>query len=276
MFLDRRLGPYDPLMASLANDRHKLLHRIQRRYQTTERIVDLKGLKFPFVRVTDPDVVLDQVAAEVDLHERLHGREASGQMMHLPYWAELWDSAIGIARHLADNPSRFDLRRCWVLDLGCGMGLSGAAAAGLGARVLFADLESPALLFARLNSLPWRRRVRTRQLNWQRDRLNERFDLIIGADILYEKAQWPYLEAFWRAHLNDAGTVLLGEPGRSTGDMFQEWIADRGWLLERLEQPVATRERPIRLFALTLAPVAVHIEKSSAKTATFPAAAART
>lgn len=263
-------------MASLANDRYRLLHRIHWRYQTTERMVDLKRLTFPFVRVTDPDVVLDQVAAEVDLHERLHGRDAAGQSMHLPYWAELWDSAMGIALHLADNPSRFDLRKSSVLDLGCGMGLSGAAAAGLGARVLFADLESPALLFARLNSLPWRRRVRTRQLNWQRDRLNERFDLIIGADILYEKAQWPYLEPFWRAHLNDGGTVLLGEPGRSTGDMFQEWITDHGWVLERLEQPVTTRERPIRLFALKLAPIAIHNEKSRGKTAILPAAAART
>ena len=276
MFLDQRSRPYDRLMASLADERHRLLHRISRRYQTIERMVDLRGLKFPFVRVTDPDVVLDQVAAEVDLHERLHGRDAAGQSMHLPYWAELWDSAMGIALHLADTASRFDLRKCSVLDLGCGMGLSGAAAAGLGARVLFADLESPGLLFARLNSLPWRRRVRTRQLNWQRDRLNERFDLIIGADILYEKAQWPFLEPFWRAHLKESGTVLLGEPGRSTGDMFQDWIGDRGWALERLEQPVTTRERPIRLFALTLAPVAIHIEKSSEKTAILPDAAART
>ncbi|HEX5242454.1 MAG TPA: 50S ribosomal protein L11 methyltransferase [Tepidisphaeraceae bacterium] len=263
-------------MTCLANNRHRLLHRIHRRYQATQQIVDLKGLKFPFVRVTDPDVVLDQVAAEVDLHERLHGREASGQMMHLPYWAELWDSAMGIALHLADNASRFDLRKRSVLDLGCGMGLSGAAAAALGARVLFADLESPALLFARLNSLPWRHRVRTRQLNWQRDRLNERFDLIVGADILYEKTQWPYLELFWRAHLKENGSVLLGEPGRSTGDMFQEWIGNRGWLLERLEQPVSTREKPIRLFALTLAPIAIDNEKSRGKTAILPAAAART
>ena len=263
-------------MACPANNRHRLLHRIHRRYRTTERIVDLKVLTFPFVRVTDPDVVLDQVAAEVDLHERLHGRNAAGQSMHLPYWAELWDSAMGIALHLADNASRFDLRQLSILDLGCGMGLSGAAAAGLGARVLFADLEAPALLFARLNSLPWQHRVRTRQLDWQRDRLNERFDLIIGADILYEKAQWPFIEPFWRAHLKDGGTVLLGEPGRSTGDMFQDWIGDRGWLLERLEQPVPTREKPIRLFALTLAPMAIHIAKSSEKTEILPAAAGRT
>jgi hypothetical protein len=139
------------------------------------------------------------------------------------------------------------------------MGLSGTVAAGLGARVLFADLEAPALLFARLNSLPWRRRVRTRQLDWQCDRLDERFDLILGADILYEKAQWPFLEPFWRAHLAPGGSVLLGEPGRGTGDQFIPWIAVRGWSLETFEQPVPTRPRPIRLFKLRVrAPMRHH------------------
>ncbi len=130
------------------------------------------------------------------------------------------------------------------------MGLSGTIAAALGARVLFADLEPPALLLARLNSLPWRGRVRFRRLNWQKDRLAEKFALIIGADILYERAQWVFLEPFWRAHLAPGGAVLLGEPGRQTGDGFIPWIGERGWTLERFDEPVNTRPMPIRLFLL--------------------------
>ena len=132
------------------------------------------------------------------------------------------------------------------------MGLAGTVAAALGARVVFADLEPPALLFARLNSMPWRERVRTRQLNWQTDRLDERFDLILGADILYERKQWDYLEPFWRAHVAPSGAVLLGEPGRQTGDLFVDWIAARGWQLTRHAEKVATRPQPIRLFELRL------------------------
>ena len=130
------------------------------------------------------------------------------------------------------------------------MGLSGTVAAALGARVTFADLEPAALLFARLNSLPWRRRVRTRQMNWRTDQLDQRFDLILGADILYERAQWGWLEPFWRGHLAEHGTVLLGEPGRQTGDLFVEWIVARGWMLERFEQAVPARPRPVRIFRL--------------------------
>jgi predicted nicotinamide N-methyase len=129
--------------------------------------------------------------------------------------------------------------------------LAGTVAAALGANVLFADLEPDSLLFATLNCLPWRERIRTRRLNWQKDHLDERFDLILGADILYEKQQWPFLEPFWREHLTRNGSVLLGEPGRQTGDLFLEWIKPKQWKTEISEQPVPTRPRPIRLFHLS-------------------------
>jgi predicted nicotinamide N-methyase len=226
-----------------------LLARVHRRYRTVTAVMRFgPTLALPFTRVENPDVVLDQVAEEEDRLERVSGKRVDADQLHLPYWAELWDSAVGTGLHLAASPQLVAGRS--VLDLGCGQGLSGTVAAALGARVLFADLEPPALLFAALNSAPWRARVRTRQLNWQRDALGERFDLILGADILYERKQWDFLEPFWRRHLAPGGTVLLGEPGRQTGDGFVEWIAPRGWRLESIVQPVPTREKPVRMLAL--------------------------
>jgi predicted nicotinamide N-methyase len=229
----------------------RLRHRIERRYALKQTRFTFSALTVPFVRVADPDRVLDEVAAEEDRLERVSGVRASSDQLHLPYWAELWDSAIGIGRNLANRGDQFSTAPR-VLDLGCGMGLAGTVAAALGARVLFADLEPPALLLARLNSLAWRRRVRTRRLNWQTDRLDERFDLILGADILYERKQWDFLEPFWRAHVAPKGTVLLGEPGRQTGDLFIDWITARGWRLTRHAEKVETREQAIRLFELRL------------------------
>ena len=253
--------------------RLRLLRRIQRRYPTAETVFRFGSLELPFVRVADPDRVLDEVAAEEDRLERVSGVRASSDQLRLPYWAELWDSAIGMGQVLAKRwgvgggewgvrkterptssspPTPHSPLPTSALDLGCGMGLAGTVAAALGARVMFADLEAPALLFARLNSWPWRDRVRTRRVDWRADRLGEQFDIILGADILYERKQWDYLEPFWRAHLAAGGTVLLGEPGRQTGDLFVEWIAPRGWLLTRHSEKVSTREQPIRLFELQM------------------------
>jgi predicted nicotinamide N-methyase len=239
---------FDPSITQRRRD--ALLWRIHRRFATVSQ--DLRfadDVAFPFTRVADPDRVLDEVAEEEDRRERLGGPRHEDPL-HLPYWAELWDSASGIAQHLVKHRSTMSTAR--VLDLGCGQGLAGCVAASLGASVLFGDLEPPALLFAQLNSLPFADRARTRRLNWQRDRLDEQFDLIVGADILYERKQWEFLEPFWRAHLAQNGQVLLGEPGRQTGDLFVEWITMRGWWLERFEEPVPTREKPIRIFQLTM------------------------
>ena len=239
-------------VATGAAARHQLLRRIHARYRTVTETVRVGPLAFPFTRIADPDRVLDEVAAEEDRLEKVSGRRADGDYLHLPYWAELWDSAMGVAQWLVENVNGIPRKvsDLSALDLGCGMGLTGTVAAALGARVIFADIATPALLFARLNSLPSRGRVRTRQLDWRRDRLGERFDLILGADILYERKQWEYLEPFWRAHLAPGGTVLLGEPGRRTGDAFPEWIRARDWALHTEERLVPSRPEPIRLFLL--------------------------
>jgi 2-polyprenyl-3-methyl-5-hydroxy-6-metoxy-1,4-benzoquinol methylase len=217
------------------------LARIGRRYQTVTEPRAVGTSSIAFTRIADPDRVLDEVVEECDEIERTTGVRLQDPL-HLPYWAELWDSAAGVGGVLIERalaaradtgraavdptalaggrPDGYDLAGRSVLDLGCGMGLSGTVCAALGARVLFADLETPPLLFARLNSLPWASRVRTRRLNWQADRLDERFDLIVGADILYERNQWEFLDAFWRLHLAPGGELVLGEPGRQTGDTF--------------------------------------------------------
>lgn len=229
--------------------RVRLLARIRRSYRTKTQRVGLGPLVLEFCRIEDPDVVLDQVAAEADRREKLtRQRDVPGDTLHLPYWAELWDSSYVIGAELASR----DLRGLDVLDLGCGMGLTAAASASAGANVLAADLEDPALLFTAYNTWPWRRRVITRRTDWQKDDLSRRFPLIVGADILYERKQWDYLDAFFRKHLAAGGEVLLGEPGRQTGELFIPWAQGRGWGVAVESRPVATRPVPVRVVRLSL------------------------
>jgi predicted nicotinamide N-methyase len=229
--------------------RRRLLARIQRKFQTVTEEIRVGKASIRFTRVADPNQVLDDIVAEEDRRGKIgelavEETELSAPL-HLPYWAELWESARGIAAALGKMKLTHFTR---VLDLGCGMGLGGVAAAALGARVTLADVESPALLFARLNCLSFGNRVRVRRLNWRIDRLDEQFDLILGADILYETQQWQFLNEFWKAHLAPGGSVLLAEPGRQSGDTFGPWIRQRGWMLwEGTEQAGGKSIRVFRL-----------------------------
>ncbi len=235
--------------AQHTHTRRQLLARINRTYETVDDVIAVGPLRVPFTRVKNPDSVLDRVADDIDHRERKTGVRVD-DIQHLPYWAELWDSAYGASQRIVDRSTGWGLQKQNVLDLGCGMGLTGTVAAMLGAKVMLVDLEQAALLFAQLNTL--RYGSRTRQLDWQTDRLGETFDLIVGADILYDKTQWEYLDAFFRAHLATKGVVLLGEPGRQTGDLFVDWIVARGWSLDRIEVKIRQRDKPIRIFELNL------------------------
>lgn len=233
----------------------RLRFRLQRHFRLIDETLRIGPLTIPFTRIANPDEVLDRVIAEESRLSEV-GNERAVNALTPPYWAELWDSSFGVAELLA--------RQGWglfgerfggltslpprVLDLGCGMGLTGLVAAALGANVLLADIEPSALLLARLNTARFAPRTRVRRLDWRVDRLRERFDVILGADVLYERSQWDHLEPFFRSHLRDGGAVLLGEPSRPSGDPFGAWIAARGWSLQVFEQRVSTHPRPIRLF----------------------------
>jgi hypothetical protein len=85
-------------------------------------------------------------------------------------------------------------------------------------------------------------------VNWRIDRLGEPFDLILGADILYEQQQWQFLDEFFKSHLAPGGSVLLGEPGRQSGEAFGPWIRQRGWNLR--EGTERADGKSIRIFHL--------------------------
>jgi predicted nicotinamide N-methyase len=224
----------------------RLRRRIHQRWQTVTSEFRFGPAVLQFTRIADPNRVLDDAVAEEDRRRR-DGDPPLYEPPHLPYWAELWDSAGGLAQVLARTEPLAGTR---VLDLGCGMGLCGAVAAALRANVLLVDLEPFALLFARLNTLPFADRARVRRLDWRHDRLDEQFDLILGADILYERGQWEFLCEFFRGHLADHGRVLLAEPGRQSGDAFVPWIKQRDWAVREEIQPVVTRAAPIRILQL--------------------------
>jgi len=136
------------ISAAAAARRRQLLARIHRRFETITEPLRVGAMEFAFTRIADPNRVLDQVAEEEDRRDKLAGKRRAGEELHLPYWAELWDSSLAIIDFLAETlPAKFDVPKLSVLDLGCGMGLTGTVAAAMGgARALRRPrTRSPAL-----------------------------------------------------------------------------------------------------------------------------------
>jgi 2-polyprenyl-3-methyl-5-hydroxy-6-metoxy-1,4-benzoquinol methylase len=264
------------LLPNLQHKHDRLLARIHRRYQTRTQSVRYGPVSFNFTRIADPERVLDDVAEEETRRTKIKkdgSVTSKEEPLRMPYWAELWESADAISQWLVENATqeRSEHKKSahseqdgssiprvaasllapppTALDLGCGMGLSGCVAAAVGYDVTFADIEAPALLFAELNALPFPHTT-CRKTNWQSDDLGRRFDLIIGADILYERTQWDFLEPFWQKHLAPGGQILLGEPGRPTSETFPTWINSKGYTVTIEKRQVPGREEPIRLILI--------------------------
>jgi len=109
-----------------------------------------------------------------------------------PYWSFCWASGLAMARYLAERPEWVAGKR--VLDFGAGSGIAGIAAARAGAlEVVACDLDPLALQASRANAA-----LNGVELNYSSDFFAEddRFDLILVADVLYDRANLPLLDEF--------------------------------------------------------------------------------
>lgn len=109
-----------------------------------------------------------------------------------PYWAFCWASGLALARYLAEQPHWVQGKR--VLDFGAGSGVAAIAAARAGAlEVLACDLDPLALAACRANA-----ELNDVQLHYSSDFFAEadRFDLVLVADVLYDRENLPLLDQF--------------------------------------------------------------------------------
>ena len=109
-----------------------------------------------------------------------------------PYWGFCWASGLALARFLARHPEWVEGRR--VLDFGAGSGVAGIAACKAGAlEVVACDLDPLALAACQANA-----RLNGVELGYSKDFFTEadRFDLILVADVLYDRANLPLLDEF--------------------------------------------------------------------------------
>ncbi|KAB2953852.1 methyltransferase domain-containing protein [Heliorestis acidaminivorans] len=185
-----------------------------------EKITIPGGPTVQMTRIANVEALIDQ-AQEVD---------------DLPFWAELWPSALALASYLW-QAEKLDLPQQKILELGCGLGLAGIVGALKGAKVTQSDFIPAALQLAAENSRQNGVETTQIQADWRSFPPLGTFSLIIGSDILYEPEVHRALQKVIDQHLSPAGQLLLTDPGRQGAQEFLQAFRD-SWQIEQIKQPI--------------------------------------
>jgi predicted nicotinamide N-methyase len=213
------------------------------RFDPRERVIDIRGTSYRFWCPPDVDALIDEAAFERD--ERI------------PYWANVWESAVVLAEDLAllDGTGRR------FLELGCGLGLPAVVAARRGFAATASDYEEAALEGVRYNAdRNGAEGLVVRLVDWRQlpPDLGE-FDLVAAADVLYEKHHAVALAGVITRTLAAAGVALVADPGRARAAEFEPAARAAGLAVEKqpARRPLAATDGPsIDVYRVTrVAPV---------------------
>ncbi|WP_053144087.1 50S ribosomal protein L11 methyltransferase [Pseudomonas sp. MS646] len=140
-----------------------------------------------------PDTDLKLWLIDGDNMDRAFSPEETRRILHEPpYWSFCWASGLAMARYLVEQPQWVEGKR--VLDFGAGSGVAGIAALKAGAlEVVACDLDPLAIAACRANAA-----LNGVDLGYSADFFAEadRFDLILVADVLYDRTNLPLLDQF--------------------------------------------------------------------------------
>jgi predicted nicotinamide N-methyase len=164
----------------------------------------------------------------------------------MPYFATLWPAGAALAAEALGGPALAGVR---LLDLGCGVGAAGIAAAWRGARVAFLDWEPRALALVRRSLARQGLEGATWAADWRRPPPLGRFDRIVAADVLYEARNLSGVVGFVAEHLAEGGEAWIADPGRGHAEGLVAAMRDAGLpLVEERSLPRAGSRADVRRF----------------------------
>lgn len=162
-----------------------------------------------------------------------------------PLFGLVWPAGQALAAAVADRPVREDEH---ILEIGCGLALASLVCHRRGAQVTASDCHPLAGAFlsenVRLNDLP---PLRYRHGDWaapqtaelapvcaQGPRLQGRYELIMGSDVLYERDEAGVLPSFIERHAAERGEVLIVDPNRGNRAAFTRRMRVQGYRLDEV------------------------------------------
>ena len=159
----------------------------------------------------------------------------------IPYWAEVWPSAIALSKHLISRKTFLQGKS--VLEIGCGLAIPGIVAAKLGAKVVISDYQQDALDLAKHNwMLNHSQEPDCLQLDWRDPHPEMAADILLASDVAYEKRSFEPLIAAFSTLVKPGGTIFISEPGRDFAREFLEKLSAQEYEKKETIIPVTWRK----------------------------------
>ena len=188
--------------------------------------------QFRLVLPTSIDALLDHPATY----------DAFAKDEYMPYWAELWPSALMLGRAIAQRSWSKGMQ---VLEVGCGLGFSGLVALSLDMDVIFSDYDMAALEFAAKNArLNGFEQFRTLPLDWRCPPVNFQVPLLLAADVIYEARNIEPLIQLMGKVLVPGGECWLSDPDRPHKQEFQAALTTYGFEFEAMPMTLERLDKP--------------------------------
>lgn len=177
---------------------------------------------FEDVRAGSYELQILQIADLENYVDRL--AEESREKIELPFWAKIWPASILLSYYLTSLSPEGENKS--IIELGSGIGLAGLFAAKHGFNVILSDNSVQALLFAKINILKnnLQDRAKVQCVDFTSDRLQQKFEYIIGSEIFYKESSYRGLVKFLLTHINSSPSsevVLAADYRRQAKKFFQ-------------------------------------------------------
>jgi 2-polyprenyl-3-methyl-5-hydroxy-6-metoxy-1,4-benzoquinol methylase len=171
--------------------------------------------------------------------------------LDLPFWAKVWEASFVLAHFLGRQPVVPGRR---ILEIGAGIGLVGVYAALCGHDITITDNNDDALLFARaqvlLNDCP---HVAVRHLDWRTPDLEQPYDVIVGADVVYDRSSYGDLVRFLKMALAPDGIIFLAKNEQFQATAFLSALTEH-FEFKQTVQTIRSENRGERISLFAIRP----------------------
>jgi 16S rRNA G1207 methylase RsmC len=172
-------------------------------------------------------------------------------LRNFPLWSKIWEASLLLASNMA---ARKVCPGEHLIELGAGLGVAGLAAAAFGHDITITEYDPHALAFLEANRLENQcNTARVRRLDWHHLERKERFDVILGSELIYKESDFMIMRTLFGQLLKPGGEVLLAGEMRQTNKAFLDCMQSE-FQIQIAKQTLRSECQTIPLLLIRMVP----------------------